>query len=201
MDKYCITIARQFGSLGRSIAHELSEILGIEFYDRDIVEETSKKMDLPIATISEHEEKSIKSNFFNLLFPLGIDSIEKQDKIFKIQQQIILDLADKQSCIIVGRCADYILRDKKNCLNVFIYAPEEARFQNCVTTLGMKPEEAKKMIHDMDLAREQYWKRYANYSASDFRHKHIMIDSSLFGVKGTAVLLADIIKKKFLLEQ
>lgn len=197
MDKYCITIARQFGSLGRSIAHELSEMLGIEYYDRAIVEETSKKMDLPISTISEQEEKSIKSNFFNLLFPLGVDSIEKQDKIFNIQQQIILDLADKHSCIIVGRCADYILREKKNCLNVFIYAPVEARFQNCVNTLGMKPEEAKKMIHDMDIAREQYWKRYANYSAGDFNHKHLMINSSLFGVTGTAELLADIINKRF----
>jgi len=197
MEKYCITIARQFGSLGRSIAHELSEILNIEYYDRAIVEETSKKMNLPISTISEQEEKSIKSNFFNLLFPLGIDSIEKQDKIFNIQQQIILDLADKQSCIIVGRCADYILRDQKNCLNVFIYAPVEARFHNCVNTLGMKPEEAKKMIHDMDIAREQYWKRYANYSPGDFTHKHLMLDSSVLGVTKTAQLLADIVKKRF----
>lgn len=198
MEKYCITIARQFGSLGRSIAHELSEMLGIEFYDRDIVEETSKKMDLPVSTISANEEKSIKSNFFNLLFPLGVDSIEKQDKIFNIQQQIILDIADKHSCIIVGRCADYILRDHKNCLNVFIYAPVEERYNNCVNALGMKPEEARRMIHDMDIAREQYWKRYANYLASDFNHKHLMIDSSVLGVTGTAQMLADIVRKKFI---
>jgi cytidylate kinase len=198
MEKYYITIARQFGSLGRPIAHELSEILGINYYDRDIVEETSKKMSLPVSKISAHEEKSRKSNLFNMLFPLGTDSVETQDKIFKAQQQIILDLADKSSCIFVGRCADYILRDHKNCVNVFIYAPYEARFDNCVTTLDMTFDNARKMIRDVDRARELYWKRYANYSPKDINHKHLMIDSSLFGVTGTAEILAEIVKKKFI---
>lgn len=197
MEKYCITIARQFGSLGRSVAQELSEMLKIEYFDRDIVEETSKKMNLPVSKISSNEERSIRSNLFNMLFPLGTDSTETQDKIFKAQQQIILDIADRHSCIIVGRCADYILRNQKNCINIYIYAPYEARLKNCVNTLNMKPDDAKKMIHDVDKARELYWKRYANYSHADFNHKHLMIDSSLFGVTGTAELLADIIKKKF----
>ncbi len=198
MEKYYITIARQFGSLGRPIAHELSERLGIEYYDRDIVEETSRKLTLPVSTVSNIEEKSVKSNLFNMLFPLGIDPIEKQDQVFKAQQQIILDIADKQSCIIVGRCADFILRNHKNCLNIFIYAPYEARYQNCINTLDMKPEDAKKMIRDVDKARDLYWKRYAGYSPCDFNHRNLMVDSSLFGVTGTAELLADIINKKFL---
>jgi cytidylate kinase len=198
VEKYYITISRQFGSLGRSIAHELSEMLGIEYYDRDIVEETSRKMSMPVSTISNNEEKSIKSNLLNLLFPLGMDSIEQQDSIFKAQQQIILDMADKNSCIIVGRCADYILRNHKNCLNIFIYSPYDVRLDNCINTLGMKPEEAKKMIREVDKARELYWKRYAGYSSSDFTHKHFLIDSSFFGVTGTAEFLADIVKKKFI---
>ncbi|MEY8353573.1 cytidylate kinase-like family protein [Lachnospiraceae bacterium 54-53] len=197
MEKYYVTISRQFGSLGRSIAHELSEMLEIEYYDRDIVEATSKKMSLPVSAVSAQEEKSIKSNLFNMLFPLGTDPVEKQDKIFRVQQQIILDIADKRSCILVGRCADYILKDYKNCLNIFIYAPEKVRFDNCVNALEMKPEDAKKMIRDVDRARDLYWKRYAHYSPTDYTHRHLMIDSSIFGVTETARLLADIVKRKF----
>ena len=198
MKKYYVTISRQFGSLGRPIAHELSQLLGIEYYDRDIVEETSRKMSMPVTSISNYEEKSIKSNLFNMLFPLGTDSIETQDRIFKAQQQIILDMADKHSCIFVGRCADYILRDHENCMNVFIYAPKQARLNNCIDTLGMNLEEAKKMIRDVDKARDLYWKRYAGYLPTDYNHRHLMIDSSVFGVTGTVEILADIVKGTFL---
>lgn len=198
MNKYYITISRQFGSLGRAIAHELSERLGIEYYDRDIVEEASRKMNLPVSTISKQEEKSLKTSFINMLFPLGNDSEEQQDAIFKVQREIILNKADISSCIIVGRCADYVLKDKKQCLNIFIYAPEEVRFENCVNVLKMPPSTARKMMHDVDYARELYWRRYAKYSLTDFNHRQLMIDSSLLGVHGTAELIADIVQKKFL---
>ncbi|AKN30280.1 cytidylate kinase [Clostridium carboxidivorans P7] len=197
MQKYCVTINRQFGSLGRPIARELSTILGVEYYDRDIVETTSQKLNLPVSTISDHEETSYTSNFLNMLFPLGDSSLDKQNKIFDTQRKIISNLADKESCIIVGRCSDFILKDYKDCLNVFIYAPREARFNNCVNILKMDPGEAVRMIAEVDKARENYYRHYAGYSFEDIEHKHIMIDSSLFGVKGTAEILYKIIRKKF----
>lgn len=197
MEKYCVTINRQFGSLGRPIAKEVSKILGIEYYDREIVERTSRKLDLPVSTISRHEETSFKSNFFNMLFPLGDSSTNSQDKIFDAESKIISNLVEKESCIIVGRCADFLLKDYKNCINVFIYAPREARFNNCVNILNMKPVEADKMITEVDKARDNYYKNYAGYSMEDIKYKHIMIDSSLFGVQGTAEILAKIIKKRF----
>ena len=197
MKKYCVTINRQFGSLGRPIAKEVAEILGIEYYDRDIVEETSRKLNLPVSTISNNEEISFKSNFFNMLFPLGDESKDKQDKIFNAERQIILNLADKESCIIVGRCADFILKENKNCLNIFVYAPQKVRFDNCVNILKMDPSEARRMITEVDKARNNYYRNYAGYPLEDTEHKHIMIDSSLFGVHGTAQLLAEIVKKRF----
>lgn len=197
MGKYCVTITRQFGSLGRPIAKEISKILGIEYYDRDIVEVTAKKLNLPVSTISKQEEISSKSGFFNMLFPLGDISKDKQDRIFDVERQVILDLADKESCIIVGRCADYILKDYKNCLNIFIYAPVEERFNNCVNILNMKPSEANRMISAVDKARDNYYKNYAGYLPEDIDHKHIMIDSSILGVQGTAQILAEMIKKRF----
>lgn len=197
MEKYCVTINRQFGSLGRPIAKEISEILGIEYYDRDIVEKTSRQLNLPVSTISKHDEISSSSNFFNMLFPLGDSSKENQDKIFNAERQIILNLADKESCIIVGRCADFILKDYKNCMNIFIYAPKEVRFQNSIKILHMKPSEARHMITAVDKARDNYYRTYAGYSLEDINHKHLMIDSSLFGVHCTAKILAEMIKKRF----
>lgn len=155
--KYIVTITRQFGSLGRPVAREMSELLGIEYYDRDIVEATSKKMHLPVSQISEHEEK-YSTNLFSMLLPLGSDPIAKQDEIYNVQKEIIREMAEKESCIIVGRCADYIFRDHRNVINIYIYAPED-------------PDS-----------------------------KQIMIDSSMLGVKGTAEVLLDIVKKRFELE-
>ena len=194
--KYIVTITRQFGSLGRPIAREMSELLKIEYYDRDIVEATSKKMNLPVSKISEHEE-TYSTNLFSMLLPLGSDSIAKQDEIYNVQKQVIREMAEKESCIIVGRCADYIFRDHRNVLNIYIYAPVDARYKNCVEVLRMKPEEATKMIYKVDKARTAYHKRYAKYAPGDPDSKQIMIDSSMLGVKGTAEVLAEIVQRRF----
>lgn len=199
MNHYTVTITRQFGSLGRPIAKELAEILGIEYYDRDIVEETAKKLGMPVSVISDQEE-TVKSGFFKMGFPLGMGTSEKQLEIFNEQVKIIRDLAEKESCIIVGRCSDYILRNQKNCINVFIYAPYEARLRNCVDILHMEKEEAKKMIAKVDKARDSYHKTFAKFLPGDFEHKDVLIDSSMLGVEGTAKALADIIRARFGLE-
>ena len=174
-----ITITRQFGSLGRPIAKKLSEILGVEFYDRDIVEETTRK------------------SFLYMGYPLGMGKDDEQDEIFKNQVSIIRQLADKQSCIVVGRCSDYILREREDCMHVFIYASYEHRMKNCVESLGMTEAEAKKMIAKVDKARDVYHKTYAGFLPGDFRYKDVMIDSSLLGVDGTANAIAQIAKERF----
>ena len=195
-DKFVVTIARQFGSLGRPIARTVSEMLGIEYYDRDIVDIAAKKLDLPVSTISDYEE-SAKSAFFNMSYPLGMGTTAIQDSIFTTQKKVIMDLAEKESCIIVGRCADHILKDHKNIINIFIYAPYIERLKNCVERLNMQPDEAKKMIADVDKARESYHRHYCGYSMSDKDYKHVMIDSSLLGIDGTCEVLAELIKKRF----
>ena len=195
MKQFVITITREFGSLGRPIAKRLSELLGVEYYDRDIVEATAKKMDLPVSVLSEQEEK--KSSFWQMLFPLGTDSPEQQRKIFDVQSQIIAQLASKESCIIVGRCADYVLRNEPNAIHVYIYAPYADRLANCVGTLGMEKSEAKRMIAEVDKARSSYHKYFAKYAPDDPKHKHIIINSALLEVEGTARALAAIAREKF----
>lgn len=195
MKKFVVTITREFGSLGRPIAKRLAELLNVEYYDRDIVEAAAKKMNLPVSIISSEEEK--KSGFFRMLFPLGTESQEQQKKIFETQAKIIHDLAAKESCIIVGRCADYVLADEPDAVHVYIYASYADRLANCVGILGMKKSEAKKMIVEVDKARMAYHKYFANYAPGDPKHKHIIINSELLDVEGTAQALAAIIRVKF----
>ena len=204
MEQYVITISRQFGSMGRSIARELSEILGIEFLDRDIVEATAKRMGLPVSVISD-EEESMKSTFFRRQYPLGMGMSSLKDEIFLTQKNIIRDFAAKGSCIIVGRCADYILEDIPNHLNVYVYAPDEARLKNCVENLQMDPQTAKKMMRDVDaVATEEHAEAEPSATVREvyekdlaIDHKDLMIDSSRFGIDGTAKILADIVKNQW----
>lgn len=194
--KFVITISRQFGSMGRSIAHKLSEILEIDFLDRDIVEATAKRMGLPVSVISE-EEESNKLKFFPRLYPLGIGVPNLKDEIFEVQKNIILDLASQKSCIIVGRCADSILRDYENRLCVYIYAPYEARLKNCTDILQMDYKTARRMIKEVDNARDNYHKTYCPGWSTPFDFKDIMLDSSRFGIEGTARIIAGIAEEKW----
>lgn len=196
MSKYVITIARQFGSLGRPIAHRMSELLGIEYYDRDIVDATAKRLNQSVSTISNQEE-SAKGAFGKMKFPLGTGTNNIQDEIFKTQSKIINEISEKESCIIVGRCSDYVLQNRKNSIHIFIYAPIEERLRNCVDVLHMTQEDAKKTIKEVDKARESYHMHYAKFSPSDYRYKDIMINSSLLGIEGTAQHLVNIIKEKY----
>ena len=193
---YTITITRQFGSLGRPIAKKMAELLDIEYYDRDIVEETSKNLGLPVSEISDQEE-SAGNSFFNMIYPLGMQKSDQQDRIFQEQAKIIRNLTDQQSCIIVGRCSDYLLRNNKNCMHIFIYAPYEARLRNCIDYLRMDEITAERMIAKVDRARDKYHKTYAGYLPGDFRYKDLMIDSSAFGIDGTANVLANAVRQHF----
>ncbi len=200
MDKrFIITISREFGSMGRPIAKRLAELLQIEFYDRDIVEKTAQNLGLPVSVIKENEE-SVKNRFLNMSYPLGNEATEQQDLIFHEQTKIIRELADQSSCIIVGRCGDYIFENDKNCLRVHIYAPYEARYRNCVDILRMDHDSAKKTIKKVDKARKAYHMHYAGFVPGDVEHLDLLINSDVFGIDGTAEALAKIVKIRFGIE-
>ena len=196
MKQYVVTISRQFGSMGRMIAQQLSRELGVDFYDRDIVEETASRMGLPVSVISNTEEKS-KSIYFKQQYPLGMGIASMRDEIFLIQKNIIRDLAQKESCIIVGRCADSILMDMENHLNVYIYAPMDARLRNAVELAKLDEKTAKKMIREIDRSRELYHRRYYPEYVDPSTNKDIMIDSSRFGAEGTVKILAGLVREMF----
>ena len=196
MKQYVVTISRQFGSMGRMIAQQLSRELGVDFYDRDIVEETASRMGLPVSVISNTEENS-KSIYFKQQYPLGMGIASMRDEIFLIQKNISRDLAQKESCIIVGRCADSILMDMENRLNVYIYAPMDARLRNAVELAKLDERTAKKMIREIDRSRELYHRRYCPEYVDASTNKDIMIDSSRFGAEGTVKILAGLVREMF----
>ena len=196
MKQYAITISRQFGSMGRSIAQALAQQLNIDFYDRDIVEETARRMGLPVSVISDTEENA-KSVYFRRIYPLGMGVPNLRDEIFLVQKNIIRDLAAKSSCIVVGRCGGSILADMPNRLGVYVYAPYSQRLQNCTQKLGMDETTARRMIREVDRARELYHRRYCPEVKDVFTDHDLMLDSSRFGVEGSASLLAHVAQTLF----
>ena len=198
--KYVITITRQFGSLGRPIAKRMAEKLHIEYYDRDLVDEAAKQLNLPVSVIDEKEE-SAKKVFHNpysrMAYPLGRGTSTTQDDIFQAQENIIRFLADRETCIIVGRCSDFVLADHENAVHIYIYAPFEDRVEHCVNDLNIEPSEARKMIVAVDEARDSYHMNYAGYLPDDKYHKDILVNSSFLGIEGTADYLVQAVQKKF----
>lgn len=197
MEKYVVTISREFASLGRTIAQRLSEKLEIPFWDRDIVEAAAKRMGHTVSTISEEEERAKNSVFLRKKYRMSLATYSINDEIFETEKSIILDEASRESCIIVGRCSDYILRDLPNHLSVYIYAPYKERLKNCVDTLMMDEKTAKKMIREVDAARSHYRQKYCPEITSDTDCRHLMLDSSRFGVEGTAEIIAQVVHQRW----
>ena len=198
--RYVITINRQFGSLGRPIARLLAEKLGIGYYDRELIDKAAEELGLPASVVDKAEEKSeshISLPFRYMAYPLGRGEAEIQDKIFDAQQKLIRFLSENETCVIVGRCSDFILSERPDSIHIYIYAPFKDRLKNSITDLGIPEKEARRMIKEVDKARDNYQMRYAGYHAYDPLYKDLMINSSLYGVEGTAEFLADAVKRKY----
>ncbi|MDR0760199.1 MAG: cytidylate kinase family protein [Treponema sp.] len=195
LENYVVTISRQFGSLGRPIARKMAELLGVEYYDRNILEQVARSMNLPVP---EMESGEVDAEYTKLRFPLETGAGEERERILEAQEKIILELAGKNSGIFVGRHADYILRNHANLFSIYIYAPRDVRRENCIKYLHMKPEDADKALDDEDEARQSYTMIYAEAYSQNLENKNISIDSSLFGsVEETAEVLVSMIRRKF----
>ncbi|MCD7735642.1 MAG: cytidylate kinase-like family protein [Lachnospiraceae bacterium] len=194
MDHYVVTISREFGSLGRTVAQSLSEKLGVEFWDRDIVEAAARRTGHSVSVVSDEEETAKNSFFLRKKYKMSLTTYNINDEIFEAEKNIILDAANKSSCIIVGRCSDYILRDFPNHLSVYIYAPYEERLKNCIDTLMMDEKTARRMIREVDMARTYYQRKYCPDVRSPRDCSDLMIDSSRFGVEKTAALIAQALR-------
>ena len=173
MKKRIITISREFGSGGRFIGEEVAKKLGIAYYDKNIINEIAEKSGLSPEYIQESAELSPKKGLFAYAFA-GRDITGKsvEDMVYEAQRKVILELADKESCVIIGRNADYILKDRDDVLNVFIHGDMPEKIQRICKLHNTSEADAVKMINSIDKRRmtnynfytDQKWGKAANYT-------------------------------------
>lgn len=198
--RYVITIARQFGSLGREIGRRLASELDINYYDRDLLEKAAEQMGGNIAELSKYDE-SLGGKFSKMLYPLGLGQANTLKKVYEFQESMIKNIASQESCVIIGRCADYILKDNPNAIHIFIHAPYKKRLENSVKQLGLDKVYAEKMIRDVDRARESYHKFYTGEDFDTISSRNICIDSSLMSIDDTVKCLKQIVEIHFGLDK
>ncbi len=185
MSRLVITIARGFGSGGRTIGKLLAQRLNCDYYDNDLIKLASEESGINIELFGRADEK-VKVNLFKRYnrsygeYVLSPDSAEfvSDDNLFNYQAKIIKELAEKQDCIIIGRCADYILKDNPDVLRLFVYADEKTCIKNVTELYGMTPADAKKTIDKIDKSRAAYCKYYTNKSWYDVSNYDLCINTS-----------------------
>jgi len=203
--KVRITVGRQFGSGGYDIGHKLAELLGITFYDKELLVLAAKESGLNKAFFEKADERSTSglSYAFSAGLPyMGMftpySDVLSNDGLFKLQSDTIRKLAGKQSCVLVGRCADYILRDESNCLSVFIHSPLEIRVSRIMKKYNLAREQAEELILKTDKQRAAYYNYYTNKKWGSALSYHLTIDASILGIEDTALYIRDFILKKYL---
>lgn len=196
-DNYVITITRQFGSLGRKIGKRVSEILDIAYYDRDIIENASKLMGENIEKLAQYDGHYYGNPFHKMMYPLGYGNAATQKKLFEVEKSIILEHAAYENCVIIGRCADNILKEHKKHLSIFIYAPFEERLKNCIREFKLSKDDAIKYMTSVDKGRANFYELVTGDDFESVNNRHIAIDSSYLGLEGTAQLIVHILKEKY----
>lgn len=188
-----ITIGRSFGSAGGHIGHAIGQKLSIPFYDNELISKVAEEEGYSKGFFAHAEEKSLFS--FSSFFAssrLGyMDGGYVNDNVlFKIQSEVIRNIAGRGDAILIGRCADYILRDM-DCLNVFVGAPEEYRIKSLMKSEKISADEAEKLMRRKDRTRETYYNYYTFGAWGHASNYHLCVDSSILGVDGTADMIID----------
>ncbi len=188
-----ITVSREYGSGGRYVAKLISEKLGIKLYDKEIINELSKNTGLSSEYIENTEEKMNSLDKLNNGYYSGLTN---SDELFIAESNLIKDLAKNTSCIIVGRCADYILKDRKNVFNIFVYSSMENKIKRAVERYGLTKENAIKEIKTINKLRSNHYKNYTGNNWGEVSNYDLCINSDTLGVENTADLICNMIAKE-----
>lgn len=184
-----ITISREFGSGGRTIGRKVAEKLGIPCYDAEIINRIAKESGFAAEYIREEGEYA-SGGWLSTVFTDRTMGPTNQDKLWNIQSRVITELAEKGSCVIVGRCADYILRDKADCLKVFIHACMEKRAERIVKEYGEREETPEQRLKDKDKRRAAYHRFYTNMKWGHAQNYHVCLDSGELGIDRCVEIIA-----------
>ncbi len=203
--KVVITIGRQFGSGGHEIGKKLAEKLGIAFYDKELLEIASKESGLCEEIFQLHDERPTNSFLYSLVmdtYSLNYTAQNYMDvpitqKVFLAQFDTVKKLADKESCVIVGRCADYALEDYDNLVSVFIHCSKDIRIKRIAESYNLKENAAKDLMNKTDKKRASYYNYYTNKKWGDSKSYHMCIDSGILGIDKTVDVMIGYIKERF----
>lgn len=201
-NKMIITIGRQFGSAGLEIGKKLAEELGVNLYDKEMLKRAAKESGLCEQLFETHDEKPNNSFLYSLVmdtYSLGYSSSSYADmpinhKVFLAQFDAIKKIADEGPCVMVGRCADYALEDRKNVINVFVYADMDQRVRRIAQKYDLTDAKAKDMIIKTDKKRASYYNYYTNKEWGDAKGYDLCIDSGKLGVYGTVKVILEYLK-------
>ena len=196
-----ITIARGFGSGGRTIGKLLAARMDCDYYDNDLIKLASEESGINIELFGKADEK-VKTGLFKRYnrsygeYVLTPDSAEfvSDDNLFNYQAKIIRDLADKQDCIIIGRCGDHILRNHEGVIKIFVYSDEETSIKRVVDLYGIMPDEAKRTIERIDKSRANYYKYYTDKNWYDVANYDLCVNTSNISFETAADIIMDYIK-------
>lgn len=205
--KVVITIGRQYGSGGRIVGQKLAEKLGIEYYDKDLITLAAKQNGMSEHLFESVDERPTNSLLYSLAVgAYGMDgnysywgdaALPLNDRVYQIQAGLIEELADKGSCVFIGRCADYVLRERDNVVNVFLMADREYRLKNVVENYGVPAEKAADVIKKTDKKRANYYNYHTNKEWSEASNYHLCVDVGALGLDKCAELIATYVELKF----
>ena len=204
MEKFVISIGRQLGSGGKEIAEKLSERLHIPVYDKKLLEVAAKESGLD-ATVFENADEKESNSLFGSFFSIhgslsgfvSGGSCMESDQLFLIQSEAIRKIAEREACIIIGRCAEYVLRENPNMVSIFITADTDERVKRIAKKEMLNEEKAKEKIEKGDKKRRSYHDYYATTHWGEAQSYDLCINSSLMGIDGTVDFLYSFIKAHF----
>ena len=198
MKHVIINVGRQFGSGGKSVAEAIGKTLGIPVYDNELITKAAEQSGFSESLFTKNDEKksvfNIGSIFGSNRYGNYTKNMLNEGELFKIQSDVIRDIAEKGDAIFVGRASDYVLRDM-DCLDVFICAPLEARKARVSERLSISPEEAETMIEKKDKGREEYYNFFTFSHWGVASNYDLCVDSSILGVDGTAEYIIDFARR------
>lgn len=200
MEKKIITISREFGSGGRTIGHLVAEKLGIPFYDKDLVDHIALESGFAKHYVEEHGEHAPGSSIFSYAFthqgvPNVMHGMSTADFLWNVQCNVILQLADKGPCVIVGRNADYILKDREDCLHAFIHADKAFRADRIVRLYGESEKSPNARLQEKDKRRRVNYHHYTGRTWGASHNYDVCLNSSTLGVENCAEIIVSLVEK------
>lgn len=189
-----VTISREYGSGGRYVGELLAKKLGVKLYDKDLIQIISDKSGLS-ATYIENNEQNIHGNLLSSFNTQYYNNLSNDDNLFIAETKAIEEIADMGSCVIIGRCADFILRDKENVIKIFLYSDEENKVKRAVKYYGLKEKNALSEINKINKSRKKHYNYYTQRNWRDLNNYDIAINVDSYGTKETAEILAEFVSK------